>query len=70
MKPISLLMLCLVASWTSGCAHGSGPASDTFCLTEKPWRPNITEYVLASDATVRRMLAHNMRGAKQCGWKP
>jgi len=43
--------------------------TDTFCVTERPYRPTKAEIAAMSDATITRMLSHNERGARQCGWK-
>lgn len=68
------MLVCLLMSAVAGCNSGSGPeltpAVDTFCLAEKPWRPKPGEVARMSDDDVERKLAHNERGAKQCGWQP
>jgi hypothetical protein len=62
---LALLMLTLGAS-----ACSDGRVIDTFCVTERPWRPTQAEVAALSDATVERMLTHNARGERACGWKP
>jgi hypothetical protein len=47
-----------------------GRVIDTFCVTERPYRPTKAEIAAMSDATITRMLSHNARGEKACGWKP
>jgi hypothetical protein len=61
-------MLCLLMTGVVGC--NSGRVTDTFCATERPYRPTRAEIAAMSDATITRMLSHNARGEKACGWKP
>jgi hypothetical protein len=68
MRLLRALTLCLLTSAVSGC--NSGRVIDTFCVTERPYRPTKAEIAAMSDATITRMLAHNARGEKACGWKP
>jgi hypothetical protein len=63
-----MLAVCLPILAAAGCQNGR--VIDTFCLTERPWRPTTAEIAKLSDTTVERMLAHNERGVKACGWKP
>jgi len=41
----------------------------TFCAVSKPIRPTAAEVATMSDETVSTILAHNLKGAKLCGWK-
>lgn len=79
------LALCLLAVLSSSCAT-DGPATkapvapcepqivtktrivDTACDWARPIYVSKTDVL--SDDTARAILAHNMAGAKNCGWKP
>ncbi|KVV57914.1 hypothetical protein WT49_02430 [Burkholderia territorii] len=78
------LALCLLAVLSSSCAT-DGPATkaaapcepqivtktrivDTACDWARPIYVSKTDVL--SDDTARQILAHNMAGAKNCGWKP
>lgn len=79
------MALCLLAVLSSGCAT-DGPATkspavpcepqivvktrvtDTACEWTRPIYVSKTDVL--SDDTARAILAHNMAGAKVCGWKP
>ncbi|KML48101.1 hypothetical protein VL15_30515 [Burkholderia cepacia] len=79
------LALCLLAVLSSSCAT-TGPATkptaapcepqivtktrivDTACDWARPVYVSKTDVL--SDDTARQILAHNMAGAKNCGWKP
>jgi hypothetical protein len=50
----------------SSCQTGGG----SFCSIESPDRPRPEEIAVMSDAVVSKMLAHNLKGQKLCGWKP
>jgi hypothetical protein len=41
----------------------------SFCAVENPIRPTQTEIDALGDATVASILAHNLKGAKLCGWR-
>ncbi|RWX68013.1 hypothetical protein EN833_08300 [Mesorhizobium sp. M4B.F.Ca.ET.190.01.1.1] len=47
----------------AACQHGGG----SFCDVEKPNR-NPVKDMTATEA--RSALAHNLKGAKLCGWRP
>ncbi|CFT46163.1 Uncharacterised protein [Burkholderia pseudomallei] len=78
------MALCLLAALSSSCAT-DGPATkpavpcepqivvktrvtDTACEWTRPIYVSRTDVL--SDDTARQILAHNMAGAKNCGWKP
>lgn len=76
------LLLSLLAALLSSCATG-GPATkpdtdvkvvtqtkivDTGCDWTKPIFVSKTDVL--SDEIARDILAHNLAGAKNCGWKP
>ncbi|WP_083253006.1 hypothetical protein [Burkholderia latens] len=79
------LALCLLAVLSSSCAT-DGPATkppaapcepqivtktrivDTACDWTRPIYVSKTDVL--NDDTARQILAHNMAGAKNCGWKP
>lgn len=45
-------------------------ASGSFCDISEPIRPTKAEIAALSDAAVERILAHNTKGQRLCGWKP
>ncbi|CAJ2908317.1 Uncharacterised protein [Burkholderia pseudomallei] len=78
------MALCLLAALNSSCAM-DGPATkpavpcepqivaktrivDTACDWARPIYVSRTDVL--SDDTARQILAHNMAGAKNCGWNP
>jgi hypothetical protein len=42
----------------------------TWCATNDPIRPTPEELAVKSDEQKRSDLAHNLKGADWCGWKP
>jgi hypothetical protein len=48
----------------------SVPVQGDFCYRNEPIRLSGTVIDQMSDADVERVLAHNERGARLCGWKP
>lgn len=79
------MALCLLAALNSSCAT-DGPATkppavpcepqivtktrivDTACDWARPIYVSKTDVL--SDDTARAILAHNLAGSKNCGWKP
>ncbi|XQM33527.1 Lipoprotein [Cupriavidus sp. H19C3] len=74
------MLLALLASLLSACA-ANGPATepdpqvvtrtrvvDTGCDWTKPIL--VSKSDVLSDDTAKAILAHNVAGAKVCGWKP
>ncbi|QCN96677.1 hypothetical protein D3093_15165 (plasmid) [Azospirillum argentinense] len=59
-------MLCAaLAALLSGCAT-SGPATDG-CVA---WRPiYISRSDVLTDGTAEQIMAHNLTGARLCGWQ-
>lgn len=45
-------------------------ASGSFCDISEPIRPTKAEIAALSDAAVEKILAHNVKGQRLCGWKP
>jgi hypothetical protein len=78
------LLLCLVASLSSGCAtngvdQAKTPAAeplvqvktrvvDTGCDWTKPIY--VSPGDVLTDGTAKAILAHNQNGVVKCGWKP
>ena len=60
-KMLSILGLLFL----SACQTSSG----SFCDIAKPQRPSAATFAVMTDAEVSAMLAHNLKGAKLCGWK-
>lgn len=54
------LLLALAGCQTSG----------SFCQISNPIRLSADAIAALSDAEVNAALAHNLKGAKLCGWKP
>lgn len=50
----------------SACVSGGG----SFCAIESPHRPSPAEIATMSDRAIEENLAHNLKGAQLCGWKP
>ncbi len=67
-KLLACLALSVIANFASGCATNV-PVFD-FCLTQEPFRPTSREFATLTDRQKDFILAHNLRGQKQCGWKP
>lgn len=42
----------------------------SFCAVASPQRPSAAAVDAMTDAQVRGLLAHNLKGQKLCGWKP
>lgn len=53
----------------TGCGERIVYVSDG-CLWAEPIRPTKAEVAALTAETVRRILAHNEKGAAVCGWKP
>ncbi len=78
------LLLCLLGPLLTSCAtNGAGQAKtqggeplvqvktrfiDTACDWTKPIY--VSKGDVLTDETARAILAHDLAGAKQCGWKP
>lgn len=60
----------LLASCNDGAKPVIQPAIDTFCLTNKPWRPTHEQLAATPIAEQRQRLVDNRDGAKRCGWAP
>lgn len=83
MRKVRLTLYLLVGLLSSCSTTGGGPAKtpvavpevqvktrviDTACDWTKPIFVSKTDVL--SDETARQILAHNMAGEKNCGWKP
>ena len=53
---------------TTGCAIDRAAAVPDFCATARPIYISKTDTF--SDQTARQVLAHNLTGARLCGWSP
>ncbi|MHA6686337.1 hypothetical protein [Mesorhizobium sp. A556] len=42
----------------------------SFCTVASPIRPSASTIATMTDAEIRDVLAHNVKGAKLCGWHP
>lgn len=62
---VKALTLCALLA-LSACQTASG----SFCDIARPQRPSTAEIAAMSDARVAAVLAHNIKGAKLCGWRP
>lgn len=54
------------AIWLVGCQT---VPSGSFCQIAKPIRPSSATIDALSDAEVKALLSHNLKGAKLCGWR-
>lgn len=62
---MKVLLLCLLLA---ACAKPL--PQGTFCDIEHPTRLSEQTINAMTDAEVEDALAHNLKGAKLCGWKP
>jgi hypothetical protein len=62
---VMLLPILLLASCNLG--RGTKPV-DPACILFKPIF--VSKDDVLTDGTAKAILAHNMTGAEQCGWKP
>jgi hypothetical protein len=62
-----LMLLLLVPLQTSCDSIGRAIKPDTACLAFKPIY--VSKNDVLTDGTARAILAHNVTGAKKCGWK-
>lgn len=60
-------MIWAILSVASGCA--TGPATDG-CEWVSAIRPTSADVDVMSDTLAGQILAHNMAGARVCGWEP
>ncbi|MBN9220405.1 MAG: hypothetical protein J0I79_20855 [Mesorhizobium sp.] len=60
------LMLAAIAVALTGCVAAKGG----FCAVSSPLRLSAGTVDALSDVEVKALLAHNLKGAKLCGWKP
>ncbi|MFM0495575.1 thioredoxin domain-containing protein [Paraburkholderia caledonica] len=79
MLPLCLLGPLLISCATNGADQAKAPAAeplvqvktrfvDTGCDWTKPIY--VSKGDVLTDETAKAILAHNLAGAKQCGWKP
>lgn len=61
-KAIAIAALIALA----GCTMAKG----SFCAVSSPQRLSSQAVDALSDAEVRALLAHNLKGQKLCGWRP
>ncbi|TPN44476.1 hypothetical protein FJ981_28175 [Mesorhizobium sp. B1-1-4] len=61
-----MVKILILALLLAGCTTAGG----SFCAVEHPIRLTMAEVATLSDASVAAILAHNLKGAQLCGWKP
>lgn len=63
---VRVLLLVAFLAGMAACTTAKG----SFCQIAKPLRLSDAAVDALSDQEVVALLAHNLKGAKLCGWKP
>lgn len=66
---MGLRMICagILLALLSGCATG-GAGTEGGCVAFRPIYTSRAD--MLTDGTAEQLLAHNLTGARLCGWKP
>lgn len=64
---VQRLILIAALGIMAGC---TSVPNGTFCDIARPQRPSAAAIDAMTDAQVRELLAHNLKGQRLCGWRP
>lgn len=62
------LLLAIALFGALAACQTTSPRADAWCLTNSPERPSDSEIAVMSESRTKQLLAHNLLGAKHCGW--